>query len=109
MICGSICWAGCSSRKVTEPEARKRATADFEYHCTIPYCTTPIKLYYQTNEFIGPKLIIGKGEKPNELCYQYVWTHKSSNYQVFVSVTESGSLAGGGGRITYDEQKKTTP
>ena len=60
MICGSICWEGCNSHKLTEPEARIRATADFEHDCTIPYSTTPVKLYYHTNEFIGPKLTVGK-------------------------------------------------
>ena len=109
VICGSICWEGCNSHKLTEPEARIRATADFEHDCTIPYSTTPVKLYYHTNEFIGPKLTVGKGEKRDELCYSYVWTHKTANYQVAIGVTESGNLAGGGGPITYDEQKKIAP
>ena len=109
VICGSICWEGCNSHKVTEPEARIRAAAMFEHICTIPYATVPIKLYYQTNEFIEPTLTIGMGAERNELTYQYVWRHKTANCEVVVTVHESGELGGGKGPITYDEQKKTAP
>src|SRR5260221_1917824 len=88
VICGGIWFEGCSSHKVTEPEARKRATAGFEHDCTMPYTGTPMKLYYHTNEFIGPKLNVGTGDKKGELCYQYVWTHKTANYEVVIGVTE---------------------
>jgi hypothetical protein len=62
VLFGSIWFGGCGSHKVTEPEARYRATARFEHLCTFPYSTTPMKLYYHTNEFIEPTLNVGWGD-----------------------------------------------
>jgi hypothetical protein len=97
----SIIWlAGCNSHKLTESEARTRAEADYEHICRVI-------IHYGTNEFVGPKLIIGKGEQLNELCYSYSWTHKSLNLQIAVGVTESGNVAGGPGPI--DDKKPVAP
>jgi hypothetical protein len=88
LVFGSVWLAGCSSHKLTEPEARMRAEAEYEHICRVI-------INYETNEFIGPKMTIGKGEQPNELCYGYVWAHKSLNLEIGVVVTESGDVAGG--------------
>lgn len=104
-IFAGIWLEGCGLQKVTKPEAKRRAEAQFVHICTIPYSVTTNKQYFKTNEFIGPKLIIGKGEVKNELCFSYIWTHKSANYQISVGVTESGNIAGGGGPISFREKK----
>jgi len=73
--------------------------------CTIPYATVPIKLYYQTNEFIEPTLTIGMGAERNELTYQYVWRHKTANCEVVVTVHEIRKARSGKGPILTMNKK----
>ena len=91
---------GCSQTKLTEGEARKRAEANFERQCKVI-------IHYETNEFNSPELSIGTSYMGCgggvELCYQYIWNHKSENLKYVVSVSESGPIAGGPGPIDYDK------
>ncbi|MEI8205515.1 MAG: hypothetical protein WCG03_01400 [Kiritimatiellales bacterium] len=95
---------GCSPNKLTETEARRRAEVQFEHHCKVI-------IHYETNEFNPPELHVGRGDG-DELCYQYIWKHKSENLEVVVGVGESGTIVGDSGPIDHDKplppQRKKT-
>ena len=82
---------GCSRKKLTEAEAREIAEHKFADHCSR-------YIHYPTNEFNPPTVHVGTGSK-NEVCYQYIWNHKSENLDVVFGVSESGEITGGSGRI----------
>jgi outer membrane murein-binding lipoprotein Lpp len=109
IVFGSTWLAGCYAHKRTEPEARAIAQFEFEKDCKISYDVTTLRAkIYGTNEFNGPKLLVGKGEEPNETSYQYIWTHKTDNYEIVETIPEYGNVSGGGGQITFPEHKKST-
>jgi len=82
---------GCSRKKLTEVEAKIIAERKFSNHCAR-------FIHYSTNEFDLPILHVGTGSK-NEVCYQYIWNHKSENIDVVFGVSEYGEITGGSGRV----------
>ena len=85
-------------QKRTEAENRALAEVRFERTCRM--------INYETNEFVGPVLTIGRANT-NDLEYGYEWGHKSLNLSIGVVVTESGDIAGGPGPI--DDRKPVAP
>lgn len=97
VVTSAIVLNACSSTTLSEEEARRRAEAKFERHCSGT-------IHYETSEFNPPELHIGTGDG-DELCYQYIWKHKSENLEVVFGVSESGAIGGGSGPIDPDKPR----